>query len=84
MLRNTLAYIRSAILSRYPEATPLEGGERIRHLLWMADELDSGRFDVLKYHRWIGWMLAMCEVEGLFDNNKSRELVRSDVEGTTA
>jgi hypothetical protein len=45
--------------------------EMIRNIHWIDDERKAAR--------WIGWMLKSCEFLGLFDNEKSRELIAIDI-----
>jgi hypothetical protein len=54
----------------------------LSYLLWMCNEVE--KVDTVsddqaeKAARWIGWMIAHAELNGLWNNERSRELVRSD------
>lgn len=53
------------------------------HLLWMCLEVET-MTNVGKAGRWIGWMLAWAENLGLWTNERSRQLIRIDVEAGNA
>ena len=83
-----MATIRTHISEHFPSIVPRQGnepGNEVAHLLWMCTEINQTMspkkiIDALKAARWVGWMLHECEVLGFWDNEKSRELARADVE----
>ena len=87
--QGTITAIRKAIREKVPGVistfSKLEPNKLAppSHLLWMCDEiqrmnvkLDS---DAIKAARSIGWILRDVEIHGIWDNDKSRLLVRCDV-----
>ena len=84
----TVMEIRIAIQRKYPVAQPDENGlasnDVPSYILWMINkigEMDAFSYaGALKAARWLGWVLRVVESDlNLWDNTKSRELVRSDV-----
>lgn len=77
---------RMAIIRRFPGTVARErdrGGDLPSHLLWMLDRIGSmdrtDPRDAAKAGRWLGWVLAEVEILGLWENARSRDLVREDV-----
>ncbi len=84
----TITAIRVRIEKEKPGTKPRfrelkEGGlAPLSYLLWMCkqvEEMDTSSIEsAIKAGRWLGWILAHMEIHGLWDNAKSRRLVRSD------
>ena len=86
--QKTITAIRQRIEKEKPGTRPrfrefLDSGPApLSYLLWMCFQIEvmdtSSDESALKAGRWIGWILAHIEIHGLWDNTKSRRLVRSD------
>ena len=54
----------------------------ISHLLWMCNEVEkmdiSSVDEAVKAGRWMGWIFAHIEMAGLWNNKRTRDLVRND------
>ncbi len=89
---HTSSALVELIFQRYPDLEPerldLESvpihvhgpRQRAGHVLWMLyqmGEWDQGQSS--KAGRWIGWALAVLEMQGLLSNRESRNLARMDV-----
>lgn len=84
---HTTEALLTEIKNRFPDATPQEAlnEESIEnYLMWMTIEIQRIPKDIdgaLKAARWLGWILRAAETDlKLWDNARSRELVRKDRE----
>lgn len=85
--RNTLDVVDSAIKGAKPEIQPdekgLENGNIEGYALWMTSQIramNCGDIEVaMKAARWIGYVLRIVEERGYWGNERSRELLRSDI-----
>lgn len=54
----------------------------LEYLLWMCDQLEkmdtTSPDDAAKAGRWIGWIYANAEIQGLWDQCTTRSLARED------
>ncbi len=77
---NSRDKLKEIIKEEYPNSYPKKDIDDVpSYCLWMLDEL--GEFDdSKKAARWLGWVLGRLESIELLDNERSREIVRKDVE----
>lgn len=86
----TIDTIRNEINRRFPTAAPkteeLAEGEVASpsYILWMCAEVEkmdrTSMKAALKAARWMGWVFAHVECLEFWDNTRTRELVRADVQ----
>lgn len=86
--QGTIAALRAAIEEAQPGTlatySDLVLGQvaPFSYLLWMCDEvekMDTTSVDEsAKAGRWMGWVFAHAELGGIWDNARTRDLVRED------
>jgi len=77
---NTINFITEKLKEKFPNTKPEENLKNISaHLFWMMEKMQTFE-DSAKVGRWIGWIMAHAEILGIMDNEKSRELVRKDLQ----
>lgn len=86
--KGTIAALRAAIQEIQPgtqaEYLDLVPGNVVplSYLLWMCEEVQkmdiSSVDESAKAGRWMGWVFAHVELAGVWDNTKTRDLVRDD------
>lgn len=79
----TISRVRKAIPCDGQFIKPVSGKPAApAYLVWMCDEIEkmstSSEEDALKAGRWIGWILAHMELQGFWENDRSRDYVRID------
>lgn len=84
----TIAAVRAALGEKYPAAraeyASIAPGAVAppSYLLWMCEEIlmmDASSVDEsAKAGRWIGWVAAHVELLGIWDNDRTRDLIRED------
>lgn len=86
--QGTIAALRVAIEEKSPgtraEYSDLVPGDLapLSYLLWMCDEVQkmsvTSTDESVKAGRWMGWVFAHAELFGIWDNTRTRDLVRED------
>jgi hypothetical protein len=86
--QQTIAAIREGVEKLAPGTTPtwqhVEPGQIVEpgYLLWMCEGIQmmdtTSLPDAFKAARWIGWTLSHAELLSLWNNDRSRDLIRSD------
>lgn len=84
----TIAAIRETIERTFPGTKAIfwdvSDNEVIMpsYLLWMCEQIEgmdpTSMEEAVKAARWIGWVLAHVELLGIWNNKKSRQVVRED------
>jgi hypothetical protein len=80
-LRASIKEARPGVCAEYSELVPNEIAP-LPYLLWMCDEVEKmdtcSIDDSVKAGRWMGWVFAHAELAGIWDNAKTRDVVRDD------
>ena len=78
---NTIGYLRplvSATILAFTLPIQSETRKYLRHIVWMMDKMQKCG-DISKNGRWIGYIIAKCEIAGYLTNRQSRRLIAKDV-----